>query len=465
MENLFEFLKTVNYLLYFNDNEKIKEVKVDISKEEDDAFLLEIKGANTFLVSLEELKALNDLLNNPVFSYFFNVTKKEINVDSLDKKNFSLSLKARNVKIFNESFIIERLTKFVTHNPKLTDAGNKNTNIPIDTECQKDYHFLDSGSYFDSIAEKLDYFSNASDMPFVNLCLYLLKNNQEYDGILDNFLYQEQKEILKFIINNLKLIFNKEKIEYKNKYKTIYMPFQENILNVSILNNAHLITAIGIAIKERLNEEYKKSKENKKDEEKNISFLRAKTIKKWQAFPFAKRQNISNTAKLSELTYCFKFEIESFRKNEYPILFYLENLETNISAKKIIYYILYNIKNKTINGNSINNSIKTYYVLLNKYYTEEDYNLYYRNAQTAMKNILSKFFKELIKEFEKEDIDIDILKEDIADDIKRNFLEALKNIFEKEKNKDMQLRSLELYNLNTEDFNKTFNEIFIKEIK
>jgi len=86
-----------------------------------------------------------------------------------------------------------------------------------------------------------------------------------------------------------------------------------------------------------------------------------------------------------------------------------------------------------------------------------------------MKNVLSKFFKELIKEFEKENISKELIK-DISKDIKRNFLKVLTKFFNTEKkkeclkNKDVELCNLELYNLSTDDFNKIFNEIFIKEL-
>ena len=472
MNNLFNFLKSVNYWFYFN-NENIKNIKIIFSKLDNNNFILGLDNSEeTFILSLEELNVFNNLLNNSVFLYFFNVSKKEINIASLSKKDFKLELKSRNKKIFSEDFISKRITEFVTHNPKITDAGNKNKNIPIDMECQRNYHFLDSGSYFNSIIEKLDYFSNASDMPFVNLCLYLLAQNKEYDKdeVLNNVLYQEQKELLDFIINKLDLILNKEKIEYKNKYKTIYMPFQEKIYNVSILNNAHLIAYIGIEIKEYLNKEYKELKKEKNDKF-DISFLRKKVIKKWQGLAFSKRQNISNTAKLSEITHCFKFEIESFKESKEPVLYYLENLEIDTASKKIILYILQNIniKVKSVNNESIKKSIKTYYVLLYKYYKEENYNLYYINAKSAIKNVLSKFFKELIKEFEKENISKELIK-DISKDIKRNFLKVLTKFFNTEKkkeclkNKDVELCNLELYNLSTDDFNKIFNEIFIKEL-
>ena len=494
MNNLYDFLKLVNYCFYF-DEKNINKIKVVISKTDNGNFIVNSTDLEkSFIFSLNELNTFNNLLKNPVFLYFFKTSKKEINVKSLDKKDFSLDLSSRNEKMFNKNLISERIKEFVTHNPKFTDAENKNKNIPIDTECQRDYNFLDSGSYFSSVIEKLDYFSNAKDMPFVNLCLYLLRQNGEYNKeILDNFLYQEQKELLNFIISKLNLILNKEKIEYKNKYKTIYIPFQKKVYNVSILNNAHLVAEIGIKIKEQVNKEYdslenlkklqeklKKQKRNKTkiqiqiEEEKTKFkdfFLRMKVIGKWQGLAPPKRRNISNAAKLSEITYCFKFEVESFKETEEPILYYLENLESDTAAKKIISYILQNIKIKFINNESIKNSMKTYFVLLSKYYEEEGYNLYYMNAKNAMKNILSKFFKELIKEAKKESVSIEAVK-DISEDIKRNFLKELTIFFDIERkkecskdNKDLELCNLKLYNLSAGDFNKIFNEIFIKEIK
>lgn len=407
----------LNNYIYEQDNQK---AKIKLVKNEDNY---------TFVFNNENFTLKEDDLKNLIKNRFFLLFFK------MELKGSTLEVTKRDTRVFKKEVMKRIINSAVTHTPKLTDAGNSNFSIPLDLETSRTYHFLDSASYFDNYLDKIDWSVNSAWIFVVEFIFYLLKN-EDFDKAIYNLLNPEQKELVNFIAEEINKIFDKRLVEYKNRYKTIFVPYKDEVINISILNNTHFLVEISQKIKE------------------NIDDIYSKTTIKWAGLDSLKRRNISNLRDLGKLNYIFKFEIKPFKENKNPLIFYLESLDYENAVEKITKSILNKIKKE------IKESLENFYYLLNLYVTE-GYNLYYNNAKTAMKKIIKKFLQELVSSFKEEEIDLDFLK-DMKEDIK-NILYSI-NLKEFYK-LDISYQNENLLILNRSDFVEIFDEIFERVVK
>ena len=365
-------------------------------------------------IKLEE-KEFKEFFNDKIISFFFKQDKDFI--------------ATRQRKFFNIENIKKTLDELITHNPKVNNVFNSLKGSPKEVGnkvINREYPFLDSASYFTKHYEKLDYTGDVLAMPLLSIVMDLLKGKtfdlKNYELETNKTIFSpEQIDIISFILNNYTLAVESAPESFynsENAYKTIFMPYNGETVNFSILSNTHLLADIASKInavfwyrlalftneknKKKHEEKGAKAKEDLKnilsdDSEKTFPFFRKKAGKKWSMVNYSLLiSNLTELSIISKSPYsCFIVEVEKMSKDE-KYIYFMETLINENEEKALIKAL-----STILDENSyLKEKINTYFILM--YNSVNKYKKLREKAYEVLDNILTDIlikFKEKNKKF------------------------------------------------------------------